>query len=369
MPELRKLREQIDYTFMRVYQIIGLGTLLGLFACQAASNKLVPRTFKEEILAERPSAGTYHFAMEQLGTWELYAGDTPETIDWDQRLYRVQGADTSVNAPFQPRSFWGLISPKGDTSIVSEREIVLNKALNFRDLGGIKTQEGKRVKWGLFFRSGKLDGLNAADQNFLKQLGISHVVDFRSDGEVEEAPDQLPPEISYQRVIIGLGQTMDRKKLMDSLKTLNPAQSANLLVEANKLFAGASSGDYQPFVELIDSGSGLPIVFHCTAGKDRTGFGAALILLALGVDRETIMNDFLMSNYYRVGHGNFRMNFTWVVGLKREVIEPLMEVRPEYLQAAFATIDSLYGGTDAFLEEVYGLNDSVRQEWVERFTY
>ena len=135
---------------------------------------------------------------------------------------------------------------------------------------------------GLFFRSGKLDGLKAPDQNLMKDLGIKRVVDFRSDQEVEEEPDQLPPEISYQRVIIGIDQAIDRDKLMDSLKSMTPNQSANLLVEANKLFAGASAKDYQPFVDLIDKGEELPFVFHCTAGKDRTGFGAALILLALG---------------------------------------------------------------------------------------
>jgi len=352
---------------MRTIKYIFL--LLSCYACQQSSKFPVSRTLEEEIVVERLDQATYSLHIEQPGVWKVYAGSALETIDWQRPRFTLTSTDTLLTTPFSPRTFWGLLSSQGDTLIVSEREIPLKGALNFRDLGGLPTESGRRVKWGLFYRSGKLNGLKPADHETLNALGLKNAVDFRSDEEVAEEPDNLPPAIAYQRVVIGIDQAIDRDQLMDSLKTMTPDQSANLLVAANELFAGDAAKDYQAFVDLFTDASELPLVFHCTAGKDRTGFGAALILSTLGVSRETILQDFLMSNYYRQGHGNFRMKFAWLVGLDRKVLEPLMEVRPAYLEAAFATIDSLYGDTPSFLEEVYGINDSLRTELIQRYTY
>ena len=346
-----------------------LFVLMSVTACTSSVKEIPPRTLAEEVLIERISENSYTLSFSDVGPWHIFAGPSSKEIDWKEPLFAVKDRDTTVSVPIQPRTFWGIISPDGDSLLVSEREIPFDKALNFRDLGGIPTQDGRWIKWGLFYRSGKLDKLSSKDWVQLNNLGIQTVVDFRSDQEVEDEPDHLPQEMAYERVVIGIDEAIDRDQLMDSLKSMTPSQSANLLVEANKLFASSSAKDYQPFIDLLQQEEKIPLVFHCTAGKDRTGFAAALILSALGVSRETIMEDFLMSNYYRAGHGNFRMNFVWLLGLKREVLEPLMEVRPEYLDAAFNTIDSLYGGTEAFLEAEYGITDSVRQEWVRRYTY
>ena len=356
---------------VRKYQhvLLALVSAFGMLSCASSSQKNIPRTLTEDVIIERLQPSINRLYKESDDSWDLYAGPTPAQIDWKNKLAVWKGRDSLLDVPFQPRTFWGLISSTQDTLIATEREIPFAKAKNFRDLGGIPTADGRRVKWGLIYRSGKLDKLSKLDQLQLQNLGLKTVVDFRSDQEVEEEPDNLPAGIQYERVIIGIDQAIDRDKLLDSLKSMTPAQSGNLLVEANKLFAGSSAKDYSPFIEMISDTEQVPLVYHCTAGKDRTGFATALVLSALDVDRETIMQDFLMSNYYRRGYKNFRMNFVWLVGLDREVLSPLMEVRQSYLEAAFHTIDSLYGDTDTFLESVYGLNDSIRQEWKERYTY
>lgn len=356
---------------MKKYQhiFLTLASAVGILSCASSSQKNIPRTLTEEVIIERLKPTINRLYKESDDSWELYAGPTPSQINWEEKLAIWKGKDSLLAVPFQPRTFWGLVSSTEDTLIATEREIPFAKAKNFRDLGGIPTSNGKRVKWGLIYRSGKLDKLSQLDQAQLLNLGMKTVVDFRSDQEVEEEPDKLPAGIQYERVVIGIDQAIDRDKLLDSLKTMTPEQAGNLLVEANKLFAGSSAKDYRPFIQLVSNPEQLPLVYHCTAGKDRTGFATALILSALGVDRETIMQDFLMSNYYRRGYKNFRMNFVWLVGLDREVLSPLMEVRQSYLEAAFHTIDSLYGDTDTFLESVYGLNDSIRQEWKDRYTY
>ena len=356
---------------MRKYQyvLLALVSAYGMLSCASSSQKNITRTLTEDVIIERLKPTINRLYKESNASWQVYAGPTPTQIDWENKLAVWRERDSLLNVPFQPRTFWGLISPSEDTLIASEREIPFAKAKNFRDLGGLPTTDGRRVKWGLIYRSGKLDKLSNVDHLQLQSLGMKTVVDFRSDQEVEEEPDKLPVGIHYQRVVIGVDQAIDRDKLLDSLKTMTPEQSSNLLVEANKLFAGSSAKDYIPFIQMVSDPEKLPLVYHCTAGKDRTGFATALVLSALGVDRETIMQDFLMSNYYRRGYKNFRMNFVWLVGLDREVLSPLMEVRPSYLGAAFNTIDSLYGDTDTFLETVYGLNDSIRQEWKERYTY
>ena len=109
----------------------------------------------------------------------------------------------------------------------------------------------------------------------------------------------------------------------------------------------------------------MPALFHCTAGKDRTGFAAALVLLALGVPRETVLEDYLLTNRYRERFDRRVLRWVPLASLFRtraEDMRPLLEARPEYLEAAFQVMEEEYGGVDGYLERGLGVDARLRAQ-------
>lgn len=173
---------------------------------------------------------------------------------------------------------------------------------NVRELGGYRTQDGRKVKHGVFFRGPALCDIRLPeDRALFASLGIRTVLDLRSESERRNAPDPVLEGVEY----------ISRSALRD-------AQGRDVDFDIEAIFAGGEQtvsemlrevdGGYahMPFqnsayVELfrILSEQKIPVYFHCSAGKDRTGIGAALILLALGVDRETVIQDYLVTNTCR----------------------------------------------------------------------
>jgi protein-tyrosine phosphatase len=237
----------------------------------------------------------------------------------------------------------------------SLRMVKLNGAVNFRDIGGYVTKNGKKVKLGKIYRSAEINNLSSDDLNKLDQLGINYVLDFRGPAEVTAAPDKLPPHATRISLPFGSENTGDRMKMMKSMSEAKTADSIMLPYYANiEPFAKR----YRPVFEtLLQNSKDSAILFHCTAGKDRTGIGAALILFALGVDEKTIMEDYLASNYYRKPD-NERMKNMLVTAyhMNEDVVAGVLGVRESYLQATFDAIKSKYGTIDNYLKIEMGLD-------------
>ena len=182
---------------------------------------------------------------------------------------------------------------------------------NFRDLGGYPAADGRRVKYGLLFRGGCLDALQSAqDRALLQSLHLKEILDLRSLGEAEQHPDPALPGVHYQR-LCGMcyadGAEMDYSPRGIERLTAEKAafeQAAGRPVHDFDwfcaLYAQMPFGNkaYRELFRLLQAGC-TPLLFHCTCGKDRTGIAAMLILLALGVDRESALKDYLLTNVYR----------------------------------------------------------------------
>ncbi len=219
---------------------------------------------------------------------------------------------------------------------MTERVLPLTGAWNTRDLGGFAAAAGKRVAWGRLFRSDGLDGLTRADKACLATVPIKTVVDFRSEEEQTSHPDRLPETVErYLRYPIvpgsltaaggaGVSSSRQARTLMESLYVLLVTEEVCL-------------SQYRRFFAVLQEGSGLPLLFHCSAGKDRTGLAAALILHALGVDGRDIMRDYLASATCLAG--------------KYPSNEGVFSVAPEYLRAAEKAVVQEYGSVTAFLEQ------------------
>lgn len=301
----------------------------------------------------------------------IYMSDTPALfyLEHDHPESKLsapikQTAERSVlieNPDVSIRHYFCLKTDSGDAITLAERRLALQGTPNFRDLGGYETRDGRRLKWGKIFRSGKLSSLTASDIQYLSRLGVAMVCDFRQQSEQELEPTHLGDASThiYKGLPISPGST---QSFMDNLLNgiIEIIDSAGFMQEINRDFVANQMPQYREMFRFLLTGE-HPILIHCASGKDRTGFGAALILGVLGVDEETIIDDYLLTNkFLEVEKEMERLSdrFTDRTGsvVPDSVLRPLLEVRPEYLHACFDEIYKRYGSREAFFQEALGLN-------------
>ncbi len=240
-----------------------------------------------------------------------------------------------------------------DSMQVSKRQILLDGADNFRDLGGFITKEGKTIKWGKIFRADKLSELTANDFQKLETLNIKTVVDFRSNSEIEKEPDTLPNNVNYLHLPIGLDN--DISKFMDTIKTIAPNDMEQMMISFYKELPIKWANQYKSFFNKVINSTEGPLVFHCTAGKDRTGIGSALFLYMLGVDMNTIYKDYELSNFYRKEANEKFVKMFEQYGINAETGEALMIVKADYLKQIFANITAEHGSVDSYIKNELGI--------------
>lgn len=246
------------------------------------------------------------------------------------------------------------------------RQLGLTGAPNARDLGQLQTADGRRVRSGALIRSGELSRLTAEDVRKLSDYGLKTVVDFRTDYEKNEKPDAVVPGVEYVACPI-----------LEQMTGITREQSGNEIppffraaIQAGRDAENRMSGLYLPLVEgdyslthytqflqIVLRHSDGALLYHCTAGKDRVGVATMLILSALGVSRETILEDYLLTNTYTAPE-----TAQTVQTAKRYSDDPDLEfaiwafdsARERYLRNAWASIDRNYGSTETFLEQRLG---------------
>lgn len=247
-------------------------------------------------------------------------------------------------------------------------QIKLDGAVNIRDLGGYKAANGKTIKPHKLIRAAELTNLSKDDiKKLTATYKLATIVDFRTDSEVEAKPDPTIKHVDYihDSIMKDNGASTSMADLMKSLATMDNPE--DFLIAANKSFVTdpQSIAGYKLFFqELLDNKNGA-VLWHCTAGKDRTGFGTALVLSALGVKQDTIMKDFLLSNKYRAAENKQTLDALAKQTDNKKVLDgmkAILEVRPAYLNAAFDEIKAKYGSTDAFLKKGLGLSSKDIQK-------
>lgn len=243
------------------------------------------------------------------------------------------------------------------------RAVPVKGAVNFRDLGGYTTKQGTHVKWGKVFRSGEISKLTDQDLAVLQQKHIDHVVDFRSDDEVSKAKDRLPAGADYIQLAAG---SEALESFISQLPTLSTGDSLMISFYSKTSHLKAK---YKPFFEdLLTMPDSSALLFHCTAGKDRTGVGAALLLHALGVPDSTIMSDYLLTNAYRKVENEKMVKGMMMAGIKEQVARDLAGVKKEYLDAANQAIVKQYGSMDKFLSGEIGLTSADIKKLRKKYT-
>lgn len=250
--------------------------------------------------------------------------------------------------------------PTASTSPTSpSRSLPFTGVTNFRDLGGYTGQGGRQVKWRRLFRSDHLAGLTAQDQALLADLGVARAVDFRGQAESAAYAYTLPG-VAYHSLAIEPTVVQRALALQRTGRQLTAQDAVALMQETYRGFVHDNAPRFAELFRLLLA-SDAPTVIHCTAGKDRTGFAAALILLTLGVPRDMVMHDYLLTNalYQRPpGMGSHA---------PEEVLRVLWRVQEDFLNAALHLVDNDYGGVQTYLVDMLGVDAAAQKELAGRY--
>jgi protein-tyrosine phosphatase len=312
-----------------------------------------------------PDAGTVH----------VYAGTDPAQIG--TALQVGGGGETGkIDLGMPPKDLSGktlrwyfeLVPEHGAPLVIAERSLMLASAPNFRDAGGYRTQDGKWIRMGLLYRSDQIDRLSPEDLETLHADGIHLVCDLRTDAERKQGMDKLPAgaRAMIADVAGGDSATNGIAKLLSGhgnpKQMLGDGKAAQFMIDANRQFVDSPTAKaaYKALFERLADPKSLPATFHCTAGKDRTGWAEAVFLSMMGVPRATILQDYLLSNDYLKAK-NERMLAALKGRIDPSLIQPLMEVRPDYLQAGFDAAEKEYGSMDGYIRKGLGLSDATIQ--------
>ncbi|MFD5118586.1 tyrosine-protein phosphatase [Streptomyces sp. NPDC058385] len=261
------------------------------------------------------------------------------------------------------------------TQQVPSTEPELAGVRNFRDVGGLPTVDGRRVKQGVLFRSGHLAHATDEDAAFLSSLGLHTIFDFRNAADQRlEGPDVTLPGV--RNVNLPLTDPADgaefwqmvRDGNLDDLRAaLAEGQAANRMITSYRAIITERTAEHSQVLHSLAEDS-VPALMHCAAGKDRAGLSIAVTLLAVGVERDAIEADYLESN---ATHRRYKVHRSSASkdAMSPEVMEllsPLFDARATYLAAAFEQVEQTWGSTDRYLEEGLKLTPARRERLRER---
>ncbi|MFE4248493.1 tyrosine-protein phosphatase [Streptomyces sp. NPDC056910] len=261
------------------------------------------------------------------------------------------------------------------TQQVPSTEPELAGVRNFRDVGGLPTVDGRRVKQGVLFRSGHLAHATDEDAAFLSSLGLHTIFDFRNTADQRlEGPDVTLPGV--RNVNLPLTDPADgaefwqmvRDGNLDDLRAaLAEGQAADRMITSYRAIITERTAEHGQVLHSLAEDS-VPALMHCAAGKDRAGLSIAVTLLAVGVERDAIEADYLESN---ATHRRYKVHRSSASkdAMSPEVMEllsPLFDARATYLAAAFEQVAQTWGSTDRYLEEGLKLSAAQRERLRER---
>jgi protein-tyrosine phosphatase len=307
---------------------------------------------------------------EDIQSVSICRGESPDQISRRTPMIKVKGQSgvriTGLDSGV--RYYFELVPDQSPGVIIGERRVALQGSVNFRDLGGYATTDGRRVKWGHLFRSDHLGRLTDRDLAVLCRMGIRQVCDFRTSAEVQKLPDRFPAggECKYLHLPIQHGEfdpayTFERIRNGD-IDWMTEEFMIKGYIRNIENFADV----WAEFFRCVADPANRPLVFHCTGGKDRAGVCAALILLAVGVPEDTVIQDHGLSNFYIAEV--LQKIFTQIrsLGIDPEKLSAYFTAPRSAILAAINHLRTTYGSAVGYLQNQAGVDgksiDSLRND-------
>ncbi|RDX01023.1 tyrosine-protein phosphatase [Listeria kieliensis] len=276
------------------------------------------------------------------------------------------------------RPYFLLESVNGRLQMVAERTLPVDGMNNFRDMGGYLAEDGKMVKWGKLYRSDHL--YNATDQgvDYLQRLGIQTIIDYRSDDEIEKYPNRLLDEAVNTYKLDPAAHTAELSAQFTSSKQ---DEDKNLIHEIfvqkqngtlvnrydivmqqyrNFVFQKKSQAAFGAMLKIAAKKETPAMVQHCRGGKDRTGFGAMLLLGVLGVKKEDLIEDYMLTAANREERNRVKMTAYRKLTDDEEILHylySLIETRPEFIEASIEQIEKEFGSITNYARDALGVSE------------
>lgn len=240
--------------------------------------------------------------------------------------------------------------------MINNRHIKLEKACNFREIGGLAADNGSYMKRGILYRSDELSKLTRGDIKVIEDLNIKLVIDLRGVKEREKKPDRFPEQQSITILNIPIDHTnQDLKQTQFFLFLIQKSKEFDFEKYMMDHYSGTAfecTAQIKEIITLLSDEKNMPALIHCTVGKDRTGFVAALLQLIAGIPRETVLDEYLITNRYIGKRIKQIVRMVRIMSLFRasvKQIQPMLEVRPDYLNNVLDEIFRLYGSVENYL--------------------
>lgn len=233
----------------------------------------------------------------------------------------------------------------------------LQGAMNCRDLGGYRTTEGRIVRTGALFRSDRLSDLTENDLEELASHGIRTVVDFRTEAEAGRDRSRLWASVTTHAPLPIGDEIAQQHDFVERLKLGEVTEvTHDDVADSYREILDDHHEKYQAFMALAIDVDHLPLLFHCTAGKDRTGVAAAIILEACGVERVTVLDDYELTNELRAQHRIEQLRPSLeAAGVDVEAVRPALSAPRPAMASALAHLDSAHGGAAGYIADTLGL--------------
>ncbi len=306
---------------------------------------------------------------EITGQVKIYESLSPDTFNLAHEVVQkdiMEGvAVVPVPEDFK-RRYFKLVFDKKYTTILSERRINTTKIDNLRDLGGYYNKQKKQLKWGKLYRSGSLSWINTKDSKILDQLAIKTVIDLRSDDKIKYTQTRYrSPQLFNLPMNQNVSDSIRRKVISRQM------MKGDVLISMQDMYANILEKDahqLEEFFNFLLEEKNYPVLYYCSLGKDITGIISILILEALDIDRDQIIQDYLVSNKYI----DFNRTVVYARDLPtdiQEALTTLFTVNDELFNFIYSKIESDYGSMDNYLEKKINLTYKKREKLKEILLY
>lgn len=307
----------------------------------------------------------------------LLSGPNKKNIERKIVTTSHSGVEVTVDNYLRP---YFLLEDTAQQVVTSTRVVPLEGANNFRDLGGYPTKDGKVTKWGKLFRSDHLHRLTNDDLNVLEEIGIRTIIDYRREDEYKNQPNKTWSSLNNtfhvdpaaERAVLAAKASSTKEKVQHLVdrevdRDVSFDDSGKTMIEQAKDFVRLEDNKraYRQVLDIALNEKDIPIDQHCRGGKDRTGYGVAIILYLLGVDLSYITQDFMLTKKLRENRNNRRM-----AQYENETDDPnilsylysMLDTRPEYLSSSFEEMIEISGSVDEYFKNEL----SVTQEEIQK---
>ncbi len=338
----------------------------------AAETAVIP--FQDATVTYDATSGDYRIEWQAPGVRrvKVFAGANPDSIDRSRATASGETGVVITVGGLDPGRHWffALVPDRGAELVVTERGLRLATVPNLRDVGGYRTADGRWVRMGVVYRSDQLDRLDDRDLARLAALDLGTVADLRTQTERDREPDRMPPGADH--VVLDVAADAAGSIGGDMRRTMSmiaAGRGVEMLTNANRDFVVQPSARsaYTGLLERIAT-QDRPLLYHCTAGKDRTGWASAVLLSLLGVPRETVMQDYLASNDYLADKNRAILAAVGKSGARMDpgYLEAVLTVRASFIDAAFTEVERRHGSMEAYARDALGLDAEMLQRLRER---